>query len=55
MCLIARKRTGRANVALEILVARRFAVPKYNVTWVGGQKLRITNATVGSDLHLLQH
>ncbi len=45
---------GRANVALEELVARCFDVPKCNVTLVGGQKSRTKRVAISGDLKKLR-
>jgi len=52
--LNAPAREGRANVALEVLVARCFGVPKCNVTLVGGQKSRIKRVAISGDLKKLK-
>lgn len=52
--LTAPAREGRANVALEVLVARCFGVPKCNVTLVGGQKSRIKRVAISGDLKKLE-
>ncbi len=52
--LNAPAREGRANVALEDLVARCFGVPKCNVTLVGGQKSRIKRVEVSGNLNKIK-
>lgn len=52
--LNAPAREGRANAALEGLVARCFGVPKCNVTLVGGQKSRVKRVAVTGDLEKLK-
>ena len=45
---------GRANVALENLVATWLGVPKCAVTLVGGQKSRIKSVAISGDLKALE-